>query len=913
MDSLGFLLGLAALILAIIALNKISASDRKFADLKLQLGRLADQLARLHSEGAAPTEPIEVVAAPEEAVPEVRAFQSTAWSGTAPEAPASAEQPVAPRQEEAAAAVSAATVFEDRTAAAAAAGLPRRDMEQAIASRWFVWIGGAAIAIGGLLFVKYAYDNELISPAMQIFLGLLAGAALVAAGEFVRRKSVRGLDMDYVPAALSAAGIVTAFGSIYAAYSLYELVGPTTAFVGLAVVALGALALSRLQGPLIAALGLIGSYVTPMMVSTPHPSAAGLFPYLFVVLVASFATMRGRPWPWLGLGVIAGSVVWTALWLAGPFTNGDTLIVGLFAHAVGLVALFGMRGRAVLDEASGSLAELKAAGLPLVMGLIGLLAEVVLLAALVIATAHGALALVFFFGSLAIVLAIAWWKPGMSLLAPLAAFAGSAVVLAWQDVSILRPAMDENGLWSWTVALGPEASRYLGVSIAAAGLLAVIGCLGSRLRHIAFHWAGAASLAPVLLVPGAWARADALLGGPAWAATALILTAGLLAGAFMGEERHAAEPEQDLASGILSVGAALLILFAAHRLFENVWLTLAIAMLAVAFAVLTTFMRVTLQASIAAAFGSLAVIRLFVSRELWRDDRPLPLGPHWVIYGYGVPAILFLVASRILRKAGHLRSAMTLEGLSLGLVISLVSLEIRVLIGGGVSEPHLTLLEMSAHIMTWLGAALGLQYRQKVYSSVIAKWGARALLAISVGAIFVLSLGGLNPLVSGDPLQGGIVFNALLLAYLAPAVLLTVIAARVEEPVRLRVRPAAGLLVLLLAFVYVTLETKRVFQGPFMVPEARTVAENYAYSAVWLVMALALFLAGLRFARQYIRYAGLGVIVIVVLKVFLWDMSSLEGLYRIASFVGLGLCLVGIGWLYQRFVQQPRTRMETSP
>jgi uncharacterized membrane protein len=43
--------------------------------------------------------------------------------------------------------------------------------------------------------------------------------------------------------------------------------------------------------------------------------------------------------------------------------------------------------------------------------------------------------------------------------------------------------------------------------------------------------------------------------------------------------------------------------------------------------------------------------------------------------------------------------------------------------------------------------------------------------------------------------------------------------------------------------------------------------------------------------------------VLVVLKVFLWDMSSLEGLYRIASFIGLGLCLVGIGWLYQRFVQ----------
>ena len=63
---------------------------------------------------------------------------------------------------------------------------------------------------------------------------------------------------------------------------------------------------------------------------------------------------------------------------------------------------------------------------------------------------------------------------------------------------------------------------------------------------------------------------------------------------------------------------------------------------------------------------------------------------------------------------------------------------------------------------------------------------------------------------------------------------------------------------------------------------------------------------GIKLGRQYIRYAGLAVMVLVVLKVFLWDMSGLEGLYQIGSFLGLGLSLVGIGWLYQRFVQKPK-------
>ena len=50
-----------------------------------------------------------------------------------------------------------------------------------------------------------------------------------------------------------------------------------------------------------------------------------------------------------------------------------------------------------------------------------------------------------------------------------------------------------------------------------------------------------------------------------------------------------------------------------------------------------------------------------------------------------------------------------------------------------------------------------------------------------------------------------------------------------------------------------------------------------------------------------------------VAKVFLVDMSELTGLYRVASFMGLGLILVGIGYLYQRFVfPTPKKRAESS-
>jgi len=306
---------------------------------------------------------------------------------------------------------------------------------------------------------------------------------------------------------------------------------------------------------------------------------------------------------------------------------------------------------------------------------------------------------------------------------------------------------------------------------------------------------------------------------------------------------------------------------------------------------------------VSAALASLATLRLFVSRELWSDDKGLPWGEHWVLYGYGLPALLFYGGSKALRRNGHERSAVALEGISLGLVISLVSLEIRVLIGGGITYEDPRFLEMAAHILTWAGAAYGLMHRQRLFSSLIALWGARILLAMSAAAAVGLSLLALNPVVTGEPVPGGLVFNALLLAYLAPVPLIVLIARRLDVIGWATLRPAAYGLALVLLFAYVTLETKRVFQGMLMTLESQSLAETYAYSAVWLVFALALFVAGIRLARQPVRLAGLAVLALVVLKVFIGDMSNLEGLLRIASFVGLGFCLVGIGWLYQHFVR----------
>ena len=896
MDGFGILVAVAAFVMAIIALNKNARLESRIAQLKLQLGNLADEIDQRRGPAASPAvagtlipeAPIEIVAdAPTPTVDEVSAEPQSESPPAAENWQAAPKPTIKPRG--------------------------GGDMEQALASRWFVWIGGIAIAIGGLLFVKYAYDNGLISPTLQIVLGLIIGAALVAAGEVLRRRGSETLrsEPNYVPAALSAAGLAILFAAIYAAYALYGLVAPATAFIGLAAVGIGSLVLSRWQGPFIAVLGLLGSYATPALIPSEQPSAWGFFPYLFVILAASFATLRGKDWWWLGYGAIAGSAVWGLLWIkGGPFEPGDVWPVGLFAHALALTAFYGLRGKAALVSAGHGDVAAAASDQPLLIGLAGIAAQVVLLGLLLEATGHGVPALVLLAAAMAEMLAIAWARRDLALLAPLSGLLMLIGLMVWDEAAFHAMTLDEGGMWTWSNSFGRDTSRFMGWMLGAGAAFTAVGIAGLLYRRAASPFGALAGGAAFAFVWGAWARTDFLLAEGTWAIVATVFAAGLLAGA-SAANAQADEPHQNLGAGLLLVGSAGLLILALDRFFDKVWLTLAIAALAAVYAVLSLRLKPWLLGPISVALASLSALRLFVSRELWNNDPGIAWGQHWVLYGYGVPALLFYGASRVLRRSGHQHAATALEGISLGLAMSLVALELRVLIANGIIYEQPRFLEMAAHILTWLAAAYGLMHRQRIFSSFIALWGARILIAMGVAGIVFLSLLALNPVVTEAPVPGNIVLNALFLAYLAPIVLLGLMVRRLGVIGLESLAPAASGLALVLAFAYLTLETKLLFQGKIMLPWSLSVAESYAYSAVWLLFALALFVAGIRLGRQYVRYAGLGVMVLVVLKVFLWDLSSLEGLYRIASFIGLGLCLVGIGWLYQRFVQKPQVLIAT--
>ncbi|MGZ5939157.1 MAG: DUF2339 domain-containing protein [Rhizomicrobium sp.] len=140
------------------------------------------------------------------------------------------------------------------------------------------------------------------------------------------------------------------------------------------------------------------------------------------------------------------------------------------------------------------------------------------------------------------------------------------------------------------------------------------------------------------------------------------------------------------------------------------------------------------------------------------------------------------------------------------------------------------------------------------------------------------------------------------LAYAVPAAFAFWVASTLGRGGEMQIAKFAATAGFILLFAYITLEVRHAFQGPILIAGSRSSAELYSYSVAWLIYAVVLLVLGIIFSQAMLRYASLAMLVIVALKVFLLDMGDLEGLYRVASFLGLGLSLVGIGLVYQRFV-----------
>ncbi|HZE45561.1 MAG TPA: DUF2339 domain-containing protein, partial [Xanthobacteraceae bacterium] len=232
MDSFFVLIGLVVLafpIIAIVALVKALGSSEQVRRIELRLAQLERRLAQ----------PLPRAAQPPELAPAPSVVTPTIVEPAREEAPA--EPPAPPPLPEPTIAASV-----PRVPPAAAAATPAMSLEERLGTQWAVWVGGLALALGGIFIVRFSIEQGLLGPGVRITLGALLAIALIVVGEWARRterlSGMSGLPAAYIPGVLTAAGTAVAFADVYAAYALYQFLPPGAAFILLGVVALATLA-----------------------------------------------------------------------------------------------------------------------------------------------------------------------------------------------------------------------------------------------------------------------------------------------------------------------------------------------------------------------------------------------------------------------------------------------------------------------------------------------------------------------------------------------------------------------------------------------------------------------------------------------------------------------------------------------
>jgi uncharacterized membrane protein len=77
--------------------------------------------------------------------------------------------------------------------------------------------------------------------------------------------------------------------------------------------------------------------------------------------------------------------------------------------------------------------------------------------------------------------------------------------------------------------------------------------------------------------------------------------------------------------------------------------------------------------------------------------------------------------------------------------------------------------------------------------------------------------------------------------------------------------------------------------------------EQLTLSALWLAYAVALMGIGIWRRTRWMRFGAIGLLGFIILKIFVYDLSFLQGPFRSMSFAGLGLILLAVSYLYSRY------------
>lgn len=767
-----------------------------------------------------------------------------------------------------------------------------RDLESVFGANWLTKLGIAAIALAAAFFLQYAFTSRLIGPAAQVGIGLVGSAILLGLGQFLLPKP----GYRAYAQVLSSGGIVILFLSIYAAYNLYHLMPFELAFGVLALAAVSASALAmanNTQG--VALICLVGAFATPVLIQQEGVGARNLlhlYAYLAGLNVWSAVLVRYRPWH--SLTALSFVATWVIFFGAGSLHGLDYLAVETFAV---LFLVFACYGGIRTARTQGDLAaEMAQAGIGIV--LVGCLVFIV--ASAIILADIPALGL-----------------PALTTVGMMTALLLVGLALAFPGVSRQQSAIRSLFQYLSAAALGllmiitvgsapPTAPEQVPAAFAFALLtylifLAVAIYMSGRREQegpaVALVAANAVAHVVVTFHVLAPLRVWGIHAAPLWLPIAgWITTCAVWAAARQ-------EGENRSLRAALTVAAQALCLFAffgalgltspwrawpamrSVALFGGEFLLVSVTSIAARRLITWPGLR----GDLLTAFGNAAVFFAILATAARLESYQ----GFVLLCGCAIAMAAYhaVVGGSVLRRAEDdpLHRFIYL-GLALTFLTIAIPLQLR--------ASYITTLAWAVEsaVLVWTGLAVA---DRRV------RWGGVILLSVAAAKALFMDI-----TITPEPFR--LLLNARMLSgasVIAAAYVSAWLLRQGRESVSAEERPVSPVLALVgnaFTLIFLSLDVWD-WVGQSWPTAGRASAQQMALSVLWAIYGLGAMSVGIWQQARAVRLFAIGLLYLAIFKVFLFDLSFLSGPYRIVSFLGLGVMLLLVGWLYARFEGRLRT------
>ncbi len=739
-------------------------------------------------------------------------------------------------------------------------------LEERLGTRLFVWVGGIAIALAGIFLVKYTIDAGLLSESVRVILGAVLGLSAISVGFKLHSRA------SSVAQSLVAAGIVDLYAVVWASAKLYDLIPESVGWILMAATTVAAVVFSLRFGAFVAGLGFVGGFSMPLLLGIRVLDPSMLFVHFVLLQIGvMFLATRTRAPGLQAISAIASSL-WCIGWFLDRLDSTSMPWLGLFALTTTVTHTLGSRLAPNVSPATKLYAWLTNS--VVLITLTGLLAK----------TNFGTLEWVFLLSFAAGSIVIGRIDKAQRGLPWMVGAVCAGLFASWANST-----RDTTAIWSVLASL--------------ITILGVGGHLAARRAVRPEVWIALASIFSVAF--GLIAHHVPLLEPAPWT---LIFTGivALFAGGSYALLRWRDQFSADAVFvQLCSVGVLVAITaWVAHVEFEFIaaWLSIAWISVAVVFSNFALRLRLPQLISAAVALALLAALRLTLDPVFHPDDfGATPIVSALPLLYTAVAAALLCIARRA-DEAQRSSDAHTLATTA-RLVILLGSVSvIHHAFTGSLRPSTPEPFEWSCVATIWLLAAIAM-IRFPRFSPSATSVGITAMVLAVVGPCLLV-----NPLWTPWPVAGITLFNMSWFIYGLPAAVGLLWFAR-AWPLPSDQRSIAGTALASIVLTGATVQVRHAFSATSTLDgifrsHAPQGAELYTYSAMWIAIAFAFLWIAYKRKAPAVRWASLVVMIATTGKIFWIDTGHLTGLYRVASFLGLGISLLAIGYLYQQSVFQ---------